>query len=240
MKLNLKYLATGTGRCGTVYIARFLTYLQLYCGHESIFNCDGIEEAKKRLSGDIQLETSTCSLFNEVKNEDTSGWFNSKKLLAESSYMAAPFLGEEILKDVLVIHVLRHPLKVLSSWVLDIKFFSEFIPAHLIVYKNFILSHSPEIDEEPTEIEKACRYIICWNRLIENSHQNKVLVRIENYPFLGLLKTLNVNNKDIFPNLLVNSWKKTNNFLTLRDIPSGKTKLEFLEMMYKYGYTTYL
>jgi hypothetical protein len=240
MSLELKYLVTGTGRCGTVYIARFLTHLKLYCGHESVFNYNGLEEAKKILSGEMEPETSFCSTFNEIKNEKTTGWFDSKKILAESSYMAAPFLGEDILKDILVIHVLRHPLKVLSSWVLDIRFFSEFIPPHLILYKDFILSHSPEINEEATEIEKACRYIICWNRLIENCYQNKLLVRIEDYPFLNLLKNLNVDNKNIFPNRLINSWKKTNNFLTLRDIPDGKTKLEFLEMIHNYGYMTYL
>lgn len=33
----MKYLITGTGRCGTGYISKILTYSGIKCGHESIF-----------------------------------------------------------------------------------------------------------------------------------------------------------------------------------------------------------
>ena len=36
-KQKLDFLVTGTGRCGTVYMAELLTSLGIPCGHESLF-----------------------------------------------------------------------------------------------------------------------------------------------------------------------------------------------------------
>jgi hypothetical protein len=234
---RIKYLVTGTGRCGTVYIARFLTYLKIYCGHEAIFDYGGIVKAKKRMLGQESIKTSSCSIFNKVKMEETNGWFEPKKIIAESSYMAAPFLNENTLKNVFVIHLVRNPLKVLSSWVLDLSFFSDNSSHHLLQYKNFILRYVPKINEEKTEIEKTCRYLLEWNRLIKNCPQKKILVKIENYPYKNLLANLNIDNSvRIFPNVPINSWKERDYDLRLEDIPDGPTKLEFLNMIKEYNY----
>jgi len=234
--MKLKYLVTGTGRCGTVYMARFLTHLGIHCGHEAIFDYKGIEEAKKRLSGDVEIETSKCSLYNHVKEEETTGWFDPKKIVAESSYMAAPFLKDDIFKDILIIHLIRNPLKTLSSWVLDIEFFSNCTSDHLGDYENFIANNVPTIFEEKTKIEKACRYLIEWNKLIEVNSLNKITIKIENYPYNNLLKKLDIKHSDFFLNKNMNSWKTRKKDINLKDIPEGQTKLEFIDMIKKYKY----
>lgn len=47
----LKYVITGTGRCGTGWISKVLTQLGSACGHEAVFTPDGVIEQPK-LEGD--------------------------------------------------------------------------------------------------------------------------------------------------------------------------------------------
>jgi len=42
----MKYLITGTGRCGTGYIAMVLRGAGVKCGHENVFGRTGIESAR--------------------------------------------------------------------------------------------------------------------------------------------------------------------------------------------------
>lgn len=234
--MKLKYLVTGTGRCGTVYMARFLTKLNIFCGHEAIFDHNGIEMARKRLSGEEKIQTSTCSVYNHVSKETNENWFKPN-IVAESSYMSAPYLNDPILDGVKIIHLIRHPLKVLSSWVNDIHFFEEG-QTEGEQFRKLICEHLPQIEKEPTEIEKACRYLIEWTKLIEQNSKNRMVVKIEDYPFTDLVnfirKDANMDN-GILDNNKVNSWK-INPDLTLEDIPNGKTKDEFKTLMYKQKY----
>jgi hypothetical protein len=239
--MKLKYLVTGTGRCGTVYMARLLTTLGVNCGHEAIFSHLGIETAKKMLEGDeSQITTSKCSTFNHVTKEKIPTWFQPINILAESSYMAAPFLDDPILDGVKVVHLVRNPLKVLSSWVIDIQFFN---PQTMNVahFRKFIYQHLPKIQEENSEIEKACRYLIEWNKIVEKTRRDKILVRIEDFPYVNLINFLDevsLDKIDLSPmkDKKINSWKRRDEDLCLSDIPEGNTKKDFVKMMIKYGY----
>lgn len=232
---RLKYLITGTGRSGTVFLARFMTTLGIQCSHEGVFNIGGIEEAKEILITN-KIKNSDCSLYEISKNEKVKDWLIPDLVSADSSYMAAPFLNDEILKDTKIIHLVRSPLAVLSSWVLDQNFFSENPDKSYEIYRSFIFKHMPIINEEKTEIEKACRFIIDWNILVEKCPQEKILVKIEDYPFENLLKLTNKKNNNLLSNQKINSWKKTNKRLKLEDIPEGKTKEDFLIHIKKYKY----
>ena len=44
--MKLKYLVTGTGRSGTVYMARLLTSLGIPCSHEMIFDYRGFGDSE--------------------------------------------------------------------------------------------------------------------------------------------------------------------------------------------------
>lgn len=238
--MKLKYLVTGTGRCGTVYMARLLTAIGANCGHEAIFTHLGLGEATERLRQDeSKLRTSMCSVWNHVTKESSENWFQPVNIVGESSYMAAPYLDEPILDGVKVIHLVRNPLEVLSSWVLDIHFFN---PSTTTIghFRKFIYSHVPIIEEEKTEIEKACRYLIEWNKIIENTKREKILVRIEDFPYVKLVnfieESTNLEAIDSLREKKVNSWKVRRRDLTLKDIPGGDTKKEFVAMIKKYGY----
>ena len=80
--MHLKYLITGTGRCGTVFCARSLTNLGTPCGHESIFDWRELELAIKKINGEKTPELSLVAAKN-VLDEEWSLDLNS--LEAESS-----------------------------------------------------------------------------------------------------------------------------------------------------------
>lgn len=239
--MKLKYLVVSTGRCGSVYMARFLTNLGISCGHEAIFNWDGLEMARERLLGKKPIQTSIASIYNHITKEVTEGWFDPTTIIAESSYMAVPYLNEPILEDVKIIHLVRSPLKVLSSWVLDLHFFDNESRKGLKNYRQFIYSHIPQIKEEPTEIEKACRYLIEWTKLIEKSRKDKIIVKIENWPYKNMMDFLDISYpKNPFENKKINSWKTRTKNIKLNDIPHGKTKNEFKNLIEKYNYNNFL
>jgi len=95
IKPKLKYLITGTGHCGTGFIARTLTEAGIICGHENLFSLD--KTMQENLSG-------------------IGPWgYNWKDVQAESSWPACMSLDHQLLEDVTVIHLVRNPLNVLAS-----------------------------------------------------------------------------------------------------------------------------
>ena len=86
--MSLRYLITGTGRCGTGYMAQVLRSAGIKCGHEDVFGLGGLEYARQ-VMGDWE---------------------------AESSWLAAPFLDDPLLEEVTVVHLVRDPKKVIDSW----------------------------------------------------------------------------------------------------------------------------
>ena len=237
-KLKLDYLVTGTGRCGSVYMARLLTSLGINCAHEAIFNYRGLESAKNTLRFQIQLETSYCSIHDMLHDKPIESWLDThNKIHAESSYMAAPFLDDEIFKSTKIIHVVRHPLKVISSHIKDINFF-EPNPKHDL-WLDFVLIHMPELKNIKTNIEKACYYYANWNGMIESkiaSHKN-MRHKVEDKCSQTLLDFLGVKeSSNAFTDDTINSWKKRAKDLTLDEIPEGSIKKEFIAAGERYGY----
>ena len=88
---KLQYVVTGTGRCGTVFLANLLTSVAIPCGHESIFTNWGIEEARARLEGQAPIWISAIS------RAACGDWLPDADIAADSSYMAAPFLDDDLL-----------------------------------------------------------------------------------------------------------------------------------------------
>lgn len=233
--LNLKYLVTGTGRCGTAYMARLLSNLDIPCSHEAVFNYNGLSIAKKVIQEKIPVITSWCSRYDIKTNKKITKWLHTDKIEAESSYMSAPFLQEDFLSNTKIIHLVRNPLKVISSFVLDIKFFSDLNSEDH--YLKFVKSHLPELHDIKTEIERACFYYVKWNNIIEDLCQNKkhIIHKLENYSDENLFEFLNKKNVNIFSDV-VNSGNKRTYKIEIVDIPEGKIKKDFLEIIEKYGY----
>src|SRR5438874_64358 len=109
---KLLYVVTGTGRSGTVYLANLLTRSGIPCGHESIFTPGGLDEALARVEGRSPIHVSAISV------EACGPWLpDALSLVADSSYMAAPFLDHAVLAYAHVLHVVRHPMDVINSFV---------------------------------------------------------------------------------------------------------------------------
>jgi len=236
-EIKLKYLVTGTGRCGTVYMARLLSSLGIMCGHESIFTFDGLSQAKNRLLGKSRITLSGCCIYDIKKKEKiASDWFKPKDIIADSSYLAAPFLKEEILKDTKIIHLVRNPIKVISSQVLDAHFF-KFPNQKQLLWQEFVLIHFPELADIKDQIERACYFYVVWNNLIANSKES-FFHRVEDGLTDDLCGFLDIKKKQIETLLSceTNSWGIRKRDLSYDEIPSGKIKNAFIEQVYKYGY----
>jgi len=144
---KLKLVLTGTGRCATGFYAKFLTSAGITCGHERFFGVGGLETAMDAL---------------------THHWVGT---VVESSWLAAPFLDDEPLKDALIVHLVRHPKLVIESWLR--------VPVETTpVYADFLSAHLPEIEQHSGIDRLAYRYVE-WNRLIEQKCIGRDVIRFD-------------------------------------------------------------
>lgn len=236
--VNLKYLVTGTGKCGTVFMARFLTSLGIPCGHESIFDWKGYKWAEKRLASKerIELSNTSKSSYDGINCKDIEKWIDINELEAESSYMAAPFLGRDILKDVTIIHIVRNPIKVVNSFCNYIDYFKSKESTN--PYEKFIYRLLPELQEEMPQYDRACLFYVRWNQMIEK--HNVFFHKIENNPdtlfdFLG-------TSGNYFNDTSINTQRKQckYKFSSANQIETKEIRDEFVEMGSCYGYNMYL
>lgn len=233
--IKLDYLIAGTGRSGTVYMARLLTSLGINCGHEAIFNHEGLSNAIKIILEKKPLVTSHCSRHDILnKEQPINKWLDDSKIRAESSYLAVPYLESALFKKTKIIHSVRHPLKVISSHIKDIDFFN-FENEKFKVWINFILKFLPEIKDIDNNIERACYYYINWNKMIEKHAHFRH--KVEDECSDELLNFLNVERtENIFTNTKINSWNKREEDLSIDQIPNGSIKKELIELARKYEY----
>ena len=242
--MNLKYLVTGTGRCGTVYLAKFLTSVGINCGHEAVFDWRGLDYAKARMSDLVDCELSSTSIhqWSNGKHVPIDKWVDTKSLIAESSYMAAPFLQDKILKDVKFIHVVRHPEKVINSFLRHIHYFSAPTPSAIKpknFYETFMHEVLPELQGAMTASERASLYYVRWNQMIEENLIGKdyLFHRIEDniekvFDFIGLEK-----QDDFFNDKKSNTYKKfTEEPFTIDSLQSSPIKDELIAISEKYDY----
>ena len=180
---RLDFIITGTGRCGTGFAAKLLESAGVNCGHERFYSVNGYDEARARLER----------------------WPETR---ADSSWLAAPFLDMPPLDEAMVVHLVRHPRDVIAS-LLKIGFFN-CDPRYYGhgSWRNFALNNLPEVQYHEQEIDRAARWYIGWNCLIEDKLRGReyVLHRIEDDP-RSLLKALRINYEgcDLFDDTSYNS-----------------------------------
>jgi len=141
--LKLRLIVTGTGRNGSGYAASRLTAAGLACGHEVIFMYRGLDAAKERLARFTQFR-------------------------ADSSWMAAPYLDDPFLDRAIVIHQVRHPGKVLASWLRDP---TQATPR----YWQFLLEHLPQLEQIEDDVTRCAARYVLWNRMIEEKGAGRIL-----------------------------------------------------------------
>lgn len=233
--MKLKCLITGTGRSGTVYMARLLTSLGLICGHESIFDWNGLDAATLRLNGEHppQLSYASQNAYENGQHKPLEKWLpNLNWIQAESSYLAAPFLKTDLLKDVPIIHVARDPVKVVNSFCNFIGYFKNSTPSNK--YEEFIYRQLPELTIEMPAYDRCSLFWVRWNNMVENA--SPVLFhRVEDGPrkvmeFLGL-------EGEPFDDDTINTYRQNSSDQFFIDkIKSKEIRDQFLETGKRYGY----
>lgn len=235
----MKYIVVGTGRCGTVYMARLLTSLGKNCSHEAVFNYRGIDFATKVLNGEESLENSFCSTHDILKNEQKIDDWLFGDVVAESSYMAAPFLDCSLFNNVKVVHVVRNPLKVISSFVKDIGFFEKDCEFYK-EWRDFVWLHLPELNHIDSVIERACYYYVQWNKMIQMKSLGKDYIRykVDGKSINKLIKFIDsdTNHENLFSDKKINSWKKRQEDVTFEEIPEGSIKEQVRLISNEYYY----
>lgn len=229
---KLKFLITGTGRSGTVYMCRLLTSMGIMCGHESIFTPYGLEEAYNRLKNPQLIKTSKVSKLDE------NFIFDPDLQIAESSYMSAPFLDNKIIENTKIIHVIRNPIKVISSTYYDANFFAENNDGGK-KYANFVELHLPQLQETKCRLEKVILYYILWNEMIIKKCKNcdYILYNLESGITNKLLDFIEVENTyDFFSNDKINCWHKRHRNICFEEINDSSMKKRLASFMEKLGY----
>lgn len=112
------FAVTGTGRCGTGYVAAVLKRCGLDCGHENWWTPDP-KRVQARLDGD--------SSWLALPDIETGRWSGA------------------------VIHIVRHPVDVVRSFV-------------GLGFPDYVsIPHEPDLADVP-QPEKAVEYWVRWNR----------------------------------------------------------------------------
>lgn len=158
---------------------------------------------------------------------------------ADSSWMAAPYLDHPLLEGVPVVFQMRHPRKVIESWI------RKSTAEHTPRYWQFVIRHAPEVGEQESEVDQfAARYVL-WTETIEsklNGHEC-YRWRVEDgddglLAWLGergLLDVQRLNRDNLFPDRSYNHKGGPEVNVTLDDI-SEPWRSRLAAMSERYGY----
>lgn len=243
---KIDYIVTGTGRSGTVYMARVLTSSGILCGHETIFDYTGLNGAKKRLEEQQYLYLSIASSITIDPKDGTINHIkwnpDVQNIVAESSYMAAPFLKEDLVKDAKIIHAVRNPIKVINSFCNYIYYFGNGQDVSkkdrdvALLYESFIYKFVPELKLDMPQYDRAALYYVRWNQMIENANPH-FFFRVEDELDSLMLFLDKPMNKNLFDDRSINTFKKQGaNDFNYHQIQSRYILSELLEMAKKYDY----
>lgn len=224
-------------------MARLLTSVGILCGHETIFDYCGIRGAKKRLEGEEDLRLSIVSSveYDESNNEHHPvSWHpNVKEIVADASYMAAPFLDDEILSETKVIHVVRNPIKVINSFCNNLYYFRncDGVWKESQTYESFIYRFVPELKVDMPQYDRAALYYIKWNEMIEKNKPD-FFYKVEDGPE-KLLDFLGVSTSEYYRDAKANTFKKSFNtdvFDSVMKIQNRAIRMDLANIAKRYGY----
>ena len=219
-------------------MARILTSLGIQCGHESVFNQDKEKEVIGRAYGFVDLTIS--------KVADNQGWLELENIVADSSYMAVPYLRHEIIESIPVIHVVREPLSVVSSFVKDLHYFQLLEDNKFNKdgkWEEWMWAQVPELNMYENPIERACCFWTIWNTKIEDACKDRpyYFKRVEDEFKDDFFEFLDIPKQDItFRNKKTNTMRKREKDFTVDEIPDGEVKEKFLALRKRYGYVATL
>jgi hypothetical protein len=230
----LRYVVTGTGRCGTVWIAKLLTANGISCGHESVFDTGGIRSAIKRLNDKKGMMSMVSTHKRTCKTED--GWellpqWWEEPIIADSSLMAAPYLNKIEAKK---IHVIRDPFKVVDSFCYGMEMFKGCEPIN--EWEKFIYKHATSLRQpDLSQIDRACLFYVEWISLIEMCDEVFVL-NLEKGPTPELAKHLGIRDLNVVEGVNSMPREKNLSFTDIHQISNSEIRDRFVIVGEKYGY----
>jgi hypothetical protein len=176
---KIKIIITGTGRCGTLYISKLLSFCNIFCGHETIFDHSSWNKILQRIYGNEELNLS------KIAKKNYGDYLKDNIIVGDSSYMAMPYLDMNIFNDCFFVHIIRNPIDVINSFCHNMHYFYDDPYSSLDEfnrkYINFIYKHVPDIKKYKNPYEKAACFYLYWNDQIEKKlkNKNKIKIKIE-------------------------------------------------------------
>ncbi|MDM4722757.1 hypothetical protein QTQ03_25325 [Micromonospora sp. WMMA1363] len=187
--MSMRFVVTGSGRCGTTYLSRLLTVAGIPCGHESVF---------------------------DFRTEDTiaaTGGPDWRHYQADSSWQAVPLLERFPHPTVLVV---RHPLRVVNS-LLGLGFFDDVVGAANPVHAT-LRGFAPEVYEQASEQDAALYTWLALNRgALRHAELLFRVERFGVAQFTRLLRWAGVDDVSRAPDVLREVGYVANDFPNLRD-----------------------
>jgi hypothetical protein len=228
----MRFVVTGTGRCGTRYTSSLFNAAGVPCGHEDVFNVRaGARDIRVSFGLRADLLSPATRLREEWKRRFTA-------LEGDASWMAVPrlrwFRGTKFLQ-------LRHPMKVVQSWV-AVGFFS-FSPA-LHLQARWAREYMSFTGDDLTD---AMRWWVLWNDLA--SRQADFTYRLEDLDaevFATMLDMIGVDDAHSRAERALTTVPKYVNSAEQRgeervslswdEIPDSRAKAALAEAAVRYGY----
>lgn len=204
----LRWIVTGTGRCGTGYIVRVLASAGVPSCHEGVFNLNGEGFAR------AAIEESKQPGMWEV----------------DSSWLAAPYLGTELTEGLRVVHLVRHPCDVIRSF-LRMGFWMS--PTYS-GYRAFKIRYLPNLEEFESKVVRAGYYYVHWNRMVEPHAEHRHRVEDDVRELLDYMG-VDYEGKRLYPNTRYNSRILFPFEFKLDMLPTG-LRDEVVAMGERYGY----
>jgi len=182
-------------------MAKLLTDAGIRCGHEEIF-------------------TPVVNYEENIQK--------CRQGIAESSWLAAPFIGLPFLDETTIIHAVRDPIAVINSHV------TNKIHRRDSVYFFYAATFVPEILSMDA-LEAATYFYVAWNRLIERRCIGRKVIfhRVEDEPDT-LLKSISGDVGRVFNNRRYNTAPESGYPLTWDNICVHRAELR--DMARRYGY----
>ena len=217
-KVKFKYLFVATARSGTQFMSYALRSVGINCGHERFFGAPS--QQQRHLTEELVQQRM----------------LNNPDIEADSSWLAVPFLNTKCVpKNVLIIHLTRHPKKVIESLIA-----MGFFRRKNSFYTNYVLLNTPQIKSSDSELTKCCKWYLYWHRKIEQSARQLIHHRVEE-PLEVLFDRLNLDyeNYEIFNDTQTNTRNSKNRreINLVKEIEEPDLLKQIIEMSEKYGYS---
>lgn len=138
----MRFVVTGTPRCGTGYTSLLLSAAQIPCTHEDVF----------------------CP---RATLDDLLDWYAADNA-GESSWLAWAFLGC-LPGPVMVLHQTRDPWQTVDSLANrnDLLAADAKCGTRIGMFRKVIRAHCPEVFEHESDIDRAGQMVLSWNLKIE-------------------------------------------------------------------------